>query len=154
MQVGLRLAKLLSPKHTVTSIIRDPAQADDIEKVSATPVVLSIEDDSQSAFTQAFKDAAADVVVWSAGAGGKGGAERTEKVDYEGAVKVFDAIEAINGKVPRLLLVSAIDVRNPDKIPAHYVCPPSTRVKVRIKSTKSTYGRMKKTLHFRSACAK
>lgn len=83
--------------------------------------MLSIEDDSQSAFTQAFKDAAADVVVWSAGAGGKGGAERTKKVDYEGAVKVFDAIEAINGKVPRLLLVSAIDVRNPDKIPAHYV---------------------------------
>lgn len=128
MQVGLRLAKLLSSKHTVTSIIRDPAQAEDIEKVSAIPVVLSIEDDSQSAFTQAFKDAAADVVVWSAGAGGKGGAERTEKVDYEGAVKVFDAIEAINGKVPRLLLVSAIDVRNPDKIPAHYVCPPYTVV--------------------------
>lgn len=128
MQVGLRLAKLLSSKHTVTSIIRDPAQAEDIEKVSAIPVVLSIEDDSQSAFTQAFKDAAADVVVWSAGAGGKGGAERTEKVDYEGAVKVFDAIEAINGKVPRLLLVSAIDVRNPDKIPAHYVCPPHTVV--------------------------
>ncbi|KAF9497373.1 NAD(P)-binding protein [Pleurotus eryngii] len=119
-KVGLRLAKLLSSKHTVTSIIRDPAQAEDIEKVSAIPVVLSIEDDSQSAFTQAFKDAAADVVVWSAGAGGKGGAERTEKVDYEGAVKVFDAIKAINGKVPRLLLVSAIDVRNPDEIPAHY----------------------------------
>ena len=63
-----------------------------------------------------------DVVVFSAGAGGKGGPERTKAVDYEGAVKVFDAIEGVEGAKPRLVLVSAIDVRdvNADP-PPHYV---------------------------------
>lgn len=44
------------------------------------------------------------------------------KVDYEGAVKVFDAIEGITsgGTKPRLILVSAVDIRDPEKIPAHY----------------------------------
>ena len=60
--------------------------------------------------------------MFSAGAGGKGGAERTKKVDYEGALKVFDAIEAVQTKTPRFILVSAIDVRDRSKpAPAHYV---------------------------------
>lgn len=62
------------------------------------------------------------MVYFSAGAGGKGGEERTKKVDYEGAVKIYDAIEGIaEGKRPFLVLVSGIDVRDPEKIPAHYV---------------------------------
>ena len=61
-------------------------------------------------------------MYFSAGAGGKGGEELTKKVDYEGALKVFDAIEGVEGSVkPRLILVSALDVRDPKKIPAHYV---------------------------------
>lgn len=71
-----------------------------------------------------------DVVYFSAGAGGKGGEERTRKVDYEGAVKVFDAIEAVQGDKPRLILVSAIDIRDPEKVPAHYVSPPVPQVHV------------------------
>jgi len=36
-------------------------------------------------------------------------------------LKIFDAIEGIEGPVkPRLILVSALDVRDPEKIPAHY----------------------------------
>lgn len=45
-------------------------------------------------------------------------------MDFEGAVKVFDAIESLpeGGKGrPKLVLVSALDVRNPDVIPKHYV---------------------------------
>lgn len=45
-------------------------------------------------------------------------------MDYEGAVKVFDAIEGVKGSKPRLILVSAIDIRDPDKVPAHYVSGP------------------------------
>lgn len=44
-------------------------------------------------------------------------------VDYEGAVKVFDAVEAIQGEKPRVILVSSIDTRNPDRLetfPPHY----------------------------------
>jgi hypothetical protein len=74
-----------------------------------------------STFTAAFEETKADVVVFSAGAGGKGGEERTKAVDYEGAVKVFDAIEGVSGSKPRLILVSAIDIRDESKVPEHYV---------------------------------
>ena len=73
-------------------------------------------------FGDAFKGY--DVVYFSAGAGGQGGEERSKKVDYEGALKIFNAraIEGVQGKKPLLILVlSAVDVRNPDKVPTHYV---------------------------------
>jgi len=42
-------------------------------------------------------------------------------VDYRGALKVYDAIEQTSSK-PRLVLVSAIDIRDKSKgYPAHYV---------------------------------
>ncbi|KAF8186005.1 NADH(P)-binding-domain-containing protein [Pholiota molesta] len=116
--VARRLAKLLTPNHSVTSIIKDPSQENDIKELSAEPLVLSLADAPVADFTKAFQGA--DVVYFSAGAGGKGGAEMTQKVDYEGAVKVFDALEGVEGKKPLLILVSAIDVRDPDKVPAHY----------------------------------
>lgn len=119
-QVSLRLARLLTPSHSVTSIIRNPSHASDIEATKATPLELSLEDSPVADFTSAFQGS--DVVYFSAGAGGKGGEERTKAVDYEGAVKVFDAIEAVQGpKKPRLVLVSAVDVRDENKIPEHYV---------------------------------
>jgi hypothetical protein len=105
--------------HSVTSIIRDPAHEQDIKVASATPLLLSLEASSIAELTTAFEQS--DVVYFSAGAGGKGGEERTKKVDYEGALKVCDAIEGVKGPKPRLILLSAIDVRDPEKIPAHYV---------------------------------
>jgi nucleoside-diphosphate-sugar epimerase len=120
-KVSLRLAKLISKTHTVTSVIRDPDQIKDIENVGATPLVLSLEDSPSSDFATAFRDRSIDVVVFSAGAGGKGGAERTKKVDYEGALKIFDAIELVENNRPRLLLVSAVDVRSSSITPPWYV---------------------------------
>ncbi len=119
-KVALRLAKYLSADgHSVSSIIRDNAHSCDITDVGAASKVLSLEDDSVQKFADAFRGA--DLVYFSAGAGGKGGAERTRKVDYEGALKVMDAIESLPEGRPRLILVSAIDVRDPSKIPEHYV---------------------------------
>lgn len=118
-KVSLRLARLLASTHDVTSIIRNPAQAPDIEAIKATPLVLSLADAPVGDFTAAFTGA--DVVYFSAGAGGAGGEELTKKIDYEGAVKVFDALEGVQDAKPLLILVSAIDVRDPEKIPAHYV---------------------------------
>ena len=118
-QVSLKLAKLLSSAHSVTSIIRNAAQGQDITNVGAAPSVISLEDDSAQDFAQIFKDH--DVVYFSAGAGGQGGAERTKAVDYLGALKVFDAVELVDGPKPRVILVSAIDVRDESKIPDHYV---------------------------------
>ena len=64
------------------------------------------------------------MIAFSAGSGGKGGPERTRAVDYEGAVKVFDAIEGVEGPKPLLVLVSAIDSRDISADPPpHYVSP-------------------------------
>ncbi|KAL4246915.1 hypothetical protein ABKN59_009061 [Abortiporus biennis] len=103
-QIALRLAKLLSPTHKVTSIIRTPAHIPDIEKVNSTPLLLSLETHPVSKFTEAFNNT--DVVVFAAG-----------------AVKVFDAIEGVEAKEkPRLVLVSSIDLRSdPDKFPDYYM---------------------------------
>ncbi|KAF8318437.1 NAD(P)-binding protein [Clavulina sp. PMI_390] len=122
-KVALRLAKILSAKkHVVTSVIRDAAHAADIAAVGAHPFVLSLEDSPASAFTALFQSTKSDLVYFSAGAGGKGGEERTKKVDYEGAVKIFDAIEGVKdeSKRPGLVLVSGIDVRREEAIPEHY----------------------------------
>ena len=113
------LAKLLSSTHQVTSIICDPSQEQDIKNISATPLVLSLEDSSAADFSNTFKGY--DVVYFSAGAGGNGAEKRTKKVDYEGALKTFDAIEGVKGKKPPLILASVVDICDPDKIPAHYI---------------------------------
>jgi nucleoside-diphosphate-sugar epimerase len=122
-KVALRLAGLLTKtnSHSVTSIIRNEDQIPDLQSVSPDiqPLILSLEDAPAADFTREF--AGKDVVVFAAGAGGNGGPERTKKVDYEGALKVFDAIEGVPEPRPRLVLVSAIDIRNPDVIPPHYV---------------------------------
>ena len=118
----MRLARLLSDKqYAITSIIRTEDHIPDITAISptVTPLILSLEHSPVSAFTEVFTGA--DTVVFTAGAGGKGGQDRTRIVDYEGALKVFNAIEAVSGNKPLLLLVSAADVRDPDKIPPHYV---------------------------------
>ncbi|KAI0078101.1 NAD(P)-binding protein [Panus rudis PR-1116 ss-1] len=118
-KVALRLAHLLKSTAKVTSIIRTEEHAADIKAALANPLVISLEDDPTEAFTSAFEGA--DVVVFSAGSGGKGGPERIRAVDYLGALKVFDAIEAVKSvSKPRLLMVSAVDVRDLAKIPEHY----------------------------------
>jgi hypothetical protein len=45
----------------------------------------------------------------------------SKAVDYDGALKVFDALEAVDGTKPFLVLVSVCDARDLTKIPGHYV---------------------------------
>ncbi|KAL5479107.1 hypothetical protein ACEPAI_2395 [Sanghuangporus weigelae] len=118
--VSMRLARILSarPNTQVLSIFRNPQHTEDISGTGVSPLVLSLEDDPKEKFAEAFENK--DIVYFSAGAGGKGRPERTRKVDHEGALKVFDAIELVSGQKPRLIIVSAIDVRDPNVIPAHY----------------------------------
>lgn len=73
-QVSLRLARLLSPSHSVTSLIRNPEHQQDILETSAKPLLLSLEDVSVPDLSKAF--AGYDVVYFSAGAGGNGGEEK------------------------------------------------------------------------------
>jgi hypothetical protein len=62
------------------------AQSAAVDEAGAKAFVLSLEDDPVEKFAELFEGY--DVVYFSAGAGGKGGEERTRKVDYEGALKV------------------------------------------------------------------
>ncbi|KAJ7206301.1 hypothetical protein GGX14DRAFT_643302 [Mycena pura] len=105
--VSLRLARLLAAAGNHPDVRAASAAG------TVTPLILSLE-----ASPAAFRGV--DVVYFSAGAGGQGGEERTKAVDYEGALKVFDALEIMEEPRPRLILVSAIDVRDPEKVPAHY----------------------------------
>ncbi|KAL5479108.1 hypothetical protein ACEPAI_2396 [Sanghuangporus weigelae] len=115
--IAMRLARILSarPNTQVLSIFRNPRHTEDVRGTGASPLVLSLEDDPKEKFAEAFENK--DIVYFSAAGSGL---KRTRKVDYEGALKVFDAIELVRGEKPRLILVSAIDIRDPNVIPAHY----------------------------------
>lgn len=112
----------LTAGHTVVSQIRQAAHVEDLPKPSApgsgkvVPLVSSLEGLTPSQLIEYFNEHEPNVVVFSAGAGGKGGAERTFAVDRDGAVRVFDALEQWGaGKrqdFKRFLLVSAVDSRD------------------------------------------
>lgn len=102
-KVALLTAPLLvAAGHEVVSIIRDPAQADDITATGATPLVLSVEDAGTDELTRAL--AGADAVVWSAGAAGRGGPQRTDAVDRAAAIRSMEAAAAAG--VTRYVMVS------------------------------------------------
>ena len=104
-KVALLTAPLLvADGHEVISVIRNPAQADDVAATGATPLVLSVEDAGTEELARAFTGA--DAVVWSAGAGGKGGPERTDAVDRAAAIRSMEAAETAG--VRRYVMVSFI----------------------------------------------
>ena len=109
-KVALLLAAALDGQgHVVRSTIRDEAQGADIEATGAVPHLLDIEGSDAGDFADAFSGA--DAVVFSAGAGGKGGADRTRAVDLEGARKAIAGAEQAG--VKRFVMVSAFGVDEP-----------------------------------------
>ncbi|MDJ0042918.1 NAD(P)H-binding protein [Pantoea allii] len=103
-KVGLRLARMLSEKEfTVHALHRHPDQAQVIRQQGAQPVSGSLTELDTAALATLMKGC--DVVVFSAGAGGKGGPEMTNAVDGEGLKTAAEAA-ALAG-ISRFLLVSA-----------------------------------------------
>lgn len=101
----LAAPKLIDHGFAVTSLIRKPEQAEDIEALGATPLVLDLTQltpDEWDALLVRF-----DVVIWSAGAGG-GAPGRTYAVDRDAALAVIDSLERLRdaGKTPRFINVS------------------------------------------------
>ncbi|KAF8869162.1 hypothetical protein BD779DRAFT_1682526 [Infundibulicybe gibba] len=118
-KVGTRLARLLSGTHSVTSVIRNAAQEDDIKNPNTTSLQLDLETSTVKEFSTAF--AGFDVVVFAAGAKYNDPEEAFQKIDLGGSLKVFDATEAMADPKPRLVVLSAVDVRDLTKAPpAHY----------------------------------
>ena len=85
----------------------------ELEKIGAKSEKLSLEEASVPDLTKLLTHHKPDGVLFAAGAGGKGDPSRTRKVDYEGAVKVYDALEAAN--VKRLVVIGALDIRDRSK---------------------------------------
>lgn len=117
-----KIAQLLTPlllarSWSVTSVIRSAEQKATIEKLGQGQpgkldvLVRSVEDvKSEKEAKGIVEEVGADWVVWSAGAGGRGGAERTIAIDQDAAIAFTKA--AVNTpKVKKFLTVSYLSSR-------------------------------------------
>ncbi len=103
-----KVARLLTPRlaaggHVVRSLHRDPAQRAALTELGATPVLGDLQAMDAGQLAQAM--AGADVVVFSAGAGGKGGPELTDAIDGHGLTLAVAAAREAGAR--RFVLVSA-----------------------------------------------
>lgn len=117
-----KIAQLMTPlllnrSWTVTSVIRAQEQVPTIEKLGAglpgklNVLVSSVEDvTSQDHALKILNEVKPDYVAWSAGAGGKGGADRTFKVDRDAAIHFVNAAATIP-TITRFLLISYLGSR-------------------------------------------
>ncbi|KAL4807170.1 hypothetical protein BDV18DRAFT_113730 [Aspergillus unguis] len=118
-KISLHLTPLLLARAwNVTSVIRNPAHGPEILalKNKNTPGNLNVLIDSldevktASDAARILREVQPDYVVWSAGAGGKGGPERTIAVD-ETAAKAFIEASFAHPSVKKFLLVSWVGSR-------------------------------------------
>lgn len=103
-RIALLLAPLLVGRgDEVTSVIRNPDHAADVEAGGATALVADVETLDTAALGDLIRGH--DAVVWSAGAGG-GDPRRTYAVDRDAAIRTMDA--ASSAGVARYVMVSWI----------------------------------------------
>lgn len=106
-KIGRQLVPLLvAGRHDVTAMVRDAAQSAAHEASGARVVIADLEGDF--AETHSGRDA----VVFTAGSGGKTGADKTMLVDLWGALKSIDA--AVAQGVRRYVMVSSVGAEDPD----------------------------------------
>lgn len=101
-KVALLATRILADRgHTVTSVIRDPAQSDDVSAHGGTPRIADIQQQTLTDFAELVHGH--DVVVWSAGAGG-GSVDRTWAIDRDAAILSVQG--AAKAGVDRYVMVS------------------------------------------------
>ncbi|MDR6573470.1 nucleoside-diphosphate-sugar epimerase [Curtobacterium sp. 320] len=101
-KVALLATRILTDRgHTVTSVIRDPDQADEIRAHGGQPHVADIQQQTLTDFAELIHGH--DAVVWSAGAGG-GSADRTWAIDRDAAILSVQG--AAKAGVDRYVMVS------------------------------------------------
>ena len=114
-KIALILERLLAQRgDSVAGLIRNPAQAADLEAAGAEAVVVDLEKASVEEVAEHVRGA--DAVVFAAGAGPGSGAARKETVDRDAAILLADAAEAAG--VDRYVMVSAMaaDPRQPPRM--------------------------------------
>lgn len=103
-KIGRRLAQQLHARgHRALSLYRAAEQAAELQQLGATPVQGNLLELDEAALAELM--AGSDVVVFTAGAGGKGGPEMTNAIDGRGLELAVAAARRAN--VRRFLLVSA-----------------------------------------------
>ncbi|WP_312320206.1 NAD(P)-binding oxidoreductase [Stenotrophomonas sp.] len=103
-KIGRRLAQQLHARgHRALSLYRAPEQAAELHQLGATPVQGNLLELDEAALAELMTGS--DVVVFTAGAGGKGGPEMTNAIDGRGLELAVAAARRAN--VRRFLLVSA-----------------------------------------------
>ena len=115
----LTTPKLVDAGHDVHSLIRNPEQKAEIEKLGATPVMADITEQTVGQWAELF--AAYDAVVWGAGNGGRGGADLTWAVDRDGALATLDAMDKLQQegkKVPAYVMISYVGSQEATTDPA------------------------------------
>lgn len=113
-KIALLLAPLLVARgDDVTSVIRNPAHAADVEATGATALAADVEKLTVDELAATLSGQ--DAVVWSAGAGG-GNAARTYAVDRDAAIRSMDAAAAAG--VDRYVMVSYFGAGRDHGVPA------------------------------------
>jgi uncharacterized protein YbjT (DUF2867 family) len=109
-KIARRLARLLVARgDRVRGLIRNPDHADDLRADGSEPVLLDLEAAKPDQVAEAV--AAADAVVFAAGAGPGSGPERKLTVDRDGAIKLLEGARAAD--VPRYVMISSVGAENP-----------------------------------------
>ncbi|QOY63786.1 SDR family oxidoreductase [Lysobacter sp. H21R4] len=116
--IGRRLIQqMASGPHQSQAMIRDAKQAAELrERGADATVVADLEHDIQTALD------GCDAVIFTAGSGGKGGAEKTDAVDRDGAIAVIDAAQKAG--IERFVMVSSMGADAPGQGPEglqHYL---------------------------------
>lgn len=100
---------LLDRGHTPVALVRSEDQRAELEAIGAEVRILDIENSEVADFVQAFEGC--DAVVFAAGGGPDGNAERKRTVDLEGSLKSIQAAQ--RSGISRFVQVSAISVDDP-----------------------------------------
>ncbi|MGW5574621.1 NAD(P)H-binding protein [Nocardia thailandica] len=109
-KIALRLARLLTAAgDQVHALVRDPAQAPDVQATGAVPVIYDLEHGSAADLAAAV--AGSDAVVFAAGAGPGSGAARKYTVDRDGAIRLAEAAQS--AEVRRIVQISTVGAGSP-----------------------------------------
>ena len=109
-KIALIVERLLSERGDfVAGLIRNPAQAGDLENAGVEALVVDLEKSSVDQVAAHLHGA--DAVMFAAGAGPGSGAARKETVDRDAAILLADAAETAG--VSRYLMISAMGADDP-----------------------------------------
>lgn len=97
---------LIDASVQVTSMYRNPDHQAEIEALGASTLERDVTTLSVEDWAELLKDF--DVVVWSAGNGGKSGADATYAIDRDAAIASIDGAASLGEKAPRYIMVSYV----------------------------------------------